>query len=120
MPSAKTAISIEESLFREATALVKKLSTASFLGILGADSSNGKDRGVGAPARTADGARWWVLPGVKRSGPDPVGRFVRHAHAMFLGTPRNTGNRGDTRSNSASGASLSTGRCGLAPGARFK
>jgi len=44
MPSAKMAISIEESLSREAAALVKKLSTASFLGILGADSSNGKDQ----------------------------------------------------------------------------
>ena len=44
----------------------------------------------------------------------------RHAQAKFLGTTRNTGNRGDTCSNSASGASLSIGRCGLAPGARFK
>jgi hypothetical protein len=26
-----------------------------------------------------------------------VKRFVRHAHGMFLGTTRNTGNRGDTR-----------------------
>ena len=36
------------------------------------------------------------------------------------GTIRNTGNLGDTRPNSANGASLSTGRCALALGARFR
>jgi hypothetical protein len=46
--------------------------------------------------------------------------FRRRAHAVSLATTWNTGNRGDTRSNSASGASLSTGICALAPGARPK
>ena len=73
--------------------------------------------------KSAKGGQWRLEPTplrMKRVGPGLVEHFVRHAHATFLDTTRNTGNRGDTRSNSSSGASLSIGRCALAADARFK
>jgi hypothetical protein len=57
---------------------------------------------------------------MQRVGPSPLERFVQHAYALFLATTRKTGNLGATCSNAASGASLSIGRCALAPGARCK
>ncbi len=42
------------------------------------------------------------------------------AHALLLGTIRNTGKRGANRSNSSSGASFSIGMCALALVARFR
>jgi hypothetical protein len=49
-----------------------------------------------------------------------AGQGSAQAQLSLLGTTRNTGNRGATRSNSASGASLVTGMCALAFVARFR
>ena len=48
------------------------------------------------------------------------GGLSRHTHAAWPDTTLNTGNWTDTRLNSASGASFSTGMCAAARGARLR
>ena len=73
--------------------------------------------GLEASEERPGGLLYRCVPSV----PPPGAFFARRAHAVLsLDTTRNTGYRGDTRSNSASGASLSIGRCALALVARCK
>ena len=68
------------------------------------------------PGCGAGGGEMRVFTGY---APARTGGLAR-AHALLVGTIRNTGKRGANRWNCASGASLSIGMCALALVARFR